>query len=300
MNFKRIAALLGLGFLLSALPALAQYPATATNANGQINVVTPMACMYGCSGGGGGGGAVTGALNSFVDGWSFTTGLTTDTACATDNGTCTSQALWKRNNQRMTSLITALGTPFQAGGSIGNTTFAATQATAANLNATVVGGTTAADASTLTATIKAAAINMCYNGTTADLQKSLNGYTNAQTAGVCVVASLGLQGYAESNAALGSSATYTGAARQPVAWASYFQCKAYADQAGTLRVEESDDSTGSWQKATADVTITAASASAVARIVVTGAPATSFYRCVVVNGAVAQSLVRITSSFTAN
>ena len=39
---------------------------------------------------------------------------------------------------------TALGTPFQAGGSIGNTSFAATQSTAANLNATVVGPSGAA------------------------------------------------------------------------------------------------------------------------------------------------------------
>lgn len=37
------------------------------------------------------------------------------------------------------TINTTLGSPFQAGGSIGNTSFAATQATAANLNATVVG-----------------------------------------------------------------------------------------------------------------------------------------------------------------
>lgn len=45
------------------------------------------------------------------------------TACATDNGSCSVNALLQRNNQRITSLITALGTPFQAGGSIGNTAF---------------------------------------------------------------------------------------------------------------------------------------------------------------------------------
>lgn len=37
------------------------------------------------------------------------------------------------------TINTTLGTPFQAGGSIGNTTFAATQATASSLNAQVVG-----------------------------------------------------------------------------------------------------------------------------------------------------------------
>lgn len=38
----------------------------------------------------------------------------------------------------LTTINTTLGSPFQAGGSIGNTSFQATQATAANLNATVV------------------------------------------------------------------------------------------------------------------------------------------------------------------
>jgi hypothetical protein len=39
----------------------------------------------------------------------------------------------------LTTINTTLGSPFQAGGSIGNASFAATQATAASLNATVVG-----------------------------------------------------------------------------------------------------------------------------------------------------------------
>jgi hypothetical protein len=49
----------------------------------------------------------------------------------------------------LTTINSTLGSPFQAGGSIGNTSFAATQATAANLNATVVGtGTFATQIST--------------------------------------------------------------------------------------------------------------------------------------------------------
>jgi hypothetical protein len=44
----------------------------------------------------------------------------------------------------LASILTALGSPFQAGGSIGNTSFGATQATASNLNATVVGAAGAA------------------------------------------------------------------------------------------------------------------------------------------------------------
>lgn len=49
------------------------------------------------------------------------------------------------------AILSALGTPFQAGGSIGNTSFAATQATASNLNATVVGTGTFAVQATLQA-----------------------------------------------------------------------------------------------------------------------------------------------------
>jgi hypothetical protein len=61
------------------------------------------------------------------------------TACTTDTASCSLNQQMQRNNQRLTTINTTLGTPFQAGGSIGNTTFAVTQATAANLNATVVG-----------------------------------------------------------------------------------------------------------------------------------------------------------------
>lgn len=87
------------------------------------------------SGGGGGGGAVT-----VADGADVAQGTTTDGACAGDaTSGCTALQRLSRIAARLTSLITALGSPFQAGGSIGNTTFGATQATAANLNATVVG-----------------------------------------------------------------------------------------------------------------------------------------------------------------
>lgn len=48
-------------------------------------------------------------------------------------------ALQTTGNTALTTINTTLGTPFQAGGSIGNTSFIATQATAASFNATVVG-----------------------------------------------------------------------------------------------------------------------------------------------------------------
>lgn len=123
------------------------------------------------TGGGGGGGGDASAANQStqITAANLTNtnlGALGSTACATDNGSCSLNALIQRNNQRATSMITALGTPFQAGGSIGNTvfgatqsgtwnvglsaganaigsisntSFAATQATAASLNATVVG-----------------------------------------------------------------------------------------------------------------------------------------------------------------
>lgn len=65
------------------------------------------------SGGGGGGGAVT-----IADGADVAQGTTTDAACATDNGTCTEIALLKRENQRLTTINTTLGSPFQAGGAL--------------------------------------------------------------------------------------------------------------------------------------------------------------------------------------
>lgn len=63
------------------------------------------------------------------------TGAVTEAAPATDTASSGLNGRLQRIAQRMTSLITALGSPFQAGGSIGNTTFAATQATATNLKA---------------------------------------------------------------------------------------------------------------------------------------------------------------------
>lgn len=67
------------------------------------------------------------ALDTSVGTTNTNLGAPGATACATDNGSCNLNALSQRTNQRITSLITALGSPFQAGGSISNTTFASTQ-----------------------------------------------------------------------------------------------------------------------------------------------------------------------------
>lgn len=64
-----------------------------------------------------------------------------------------SSGLQTSGNTTLSSILTALGSPFQSGGSIANTSFGSTQATAANLNATVVGpaGVALAKDSSLTA-----------------------------------------------------------------------------------------------------------------------------------------------------
>lgn len=72
------------------------------------------------------------------------------TACTTDTASCSTNQQMQRLAQRLTSLVTALGTPFQAGGSIGNTSFAATQSgtwTMAVSNANANGQATAAASS---------------------------------------------------------------------------------------------------------------------------------------------------------
>lgn len=49
------------------------------------------------------------------------------TVCSTDTASCNTNQQMQRLAQRLTSIVTALGSPFQAGGSIANTTFASTQ-----------------------------------------------------------------------------------------------------------------------------------------------------------------------------
>lgn len=70
-------------------------------------------------------------------------GAVTEAAPASDTASSGLNGRLQRIAQRISSLITALGSPFQAGASIGNTSFGATQATATNLNAAVVGTGTA-------------------------------------------------------------------------------------------------------------------------------------------------------------
>lgn len=85
----------------------------------------------GSSGGGGGGGPVTAASGAYASG-SLAAGAVVDI------GTGVSPAA-NTVNARLATINTTLGTPFQAGGSIGNTTFASTQS--GTWNITNVSGT---------------------------------------------------------------------------------------------------------------------------------------------------------------
>lgn len=67
------------------------------------------------------------------------TGSLTEAAPASDTASSGLNGRLQRIAQRISSLITTMGSPFQAGGSIGNTSFGATQATASSLNAQVQG-----------------------------------------------------------------------------------------------------------------------------------------------------------------
>jgi hypothetical protein len=105
--------------------------------------------------------------------------------------------------------------------------------------------------------------------------------------------------YNESTTALAASATFTGTSRdvglaaatvQPYA---AFNVSAFADQAGTLRIEMSNDNT-TWRRATADTAVAANAVGILSVPVVT-----RYYRAVYVNGATLQGAFMINSSFTA-
>lgn len=63
--------------------------------------------------------AAQATTNSAISTTNTSLGATADEACATDAGTCSLTALLKRAAQRLTTLNTTLGTPFQAGGAVG-------------------------------------------------------------------------------------------------------------------------------------------------------------------------------------
>lgn len=107
-------------------------------------------------GGGGGGGAVTAASGAFVDGSIVTIGTEADTAATSDAATGTLMAFTKRISARLTAVITALGTPFQAGGALGAGTaiigkFGVDQTTPGTTNGVQINAVTAATTASSTA-----------------------------------------------------------------------------------------------------------------------------------------------------
>jgi hypothetical protein len=119
-------------------------------------------------------------------------GLQADSACATDNGTCTIAALTKRNNQRLTTLNTTLGTPMQATG--GTVTAAAAEnhigEVGGNLlpitsamttsNATVTTGQSIGGLQTLTNAVRVSGA-LGASGTSGLIQSAMLTFTDAVT-----------------------------------------------------------------------------------------------------------------------
>jgi hypothetical protein len=107
-------------------------------------------------------------------------------------------------------------------------------------------------------------------------------------------------GYTDSAAALASAATYTGTGRaiSGAPFAAYFNATAYADQAGTLSVWQSTDSGATYYQM--QTLAIAAGTSGTIQAKVTGAnSAATLYQVRYTNGATAQGVFRLASSFTA-
>lgn len=102
----------------------------------------------------------------------------------------------------------------------------------------------------------------------------------------------------ESTTALAGAATFTGTSRDVGIAAGTvqpyvdFNAAAFADQAGTLRIEMSNDNT-TWRRATADTSVAAN-----AVVTLTVPVVTRYYRAVYVNGATLQGAFMLNTSFT--
>ena len=108
-------------------------------------------------------------------------------------------------------------------------------------------------------------------------------------------------GYIDSTAALGANASFVGAGRamnSSLGYGSFFNASVYADQAGTLYLEQSVDSSANFYPLASQAVAAGSGAQLSARL--TGAVnSTTAYRVRFVNGAAAQSVFRLSSSFTA-
>lgn len=99
--------------------------------------------------------------------------------------------------------------------------------------------------------------------------------------------------FAETETALGAGATYTGSSRDGSSTAANrtFTARFFADQSGTCRVEHSTNGS-TWRRASADVAL-----AATAPVEITIPVTVRYYRCILVNGGVAQGAVLVSSAF---
>jgi len=106
-------------------------------------------------------------------------------------------------------------------------------------------------------------------------------------------------GYTDSTTALAASATFTGTGRVTTTFSQYawFHAVAYADQSGTLFIDQSLDSGTTYQPVATQAVTAATPVQLTARV--TGAfAATTLYRVRFVNGATAQTTLRLSSAFS--
>jgi hypothetical protein len=137
------------------------------------------------------------SLLALESGGNLATTATNTGTTATELGAVTASPTTYTIGDRLKTINTTLGSPFQAGGSIGNTSFAVTQGTAANLNATVVGtGTFAVQAAaTLNATPSLANGNGVVPTQGGSVLSATNGlYANLMVGNAAVAVGTGAQG----------------------------------------------------------------------------------------------------------
>jgi len=102
-----------------------------------------------------------------------------------------------------------------------------------------------------------------------------------------------------STTALAASATFTGTGRvlTSASQYAYFHAIAYADQAGTLFVEQSLDTGATYQPVLSQAVAANSAVQVMARLTGTFSSAT-LYRVRYVNGAAAQATFRLSSAFS--
>ena len=99
--------------------------------------------------------------------------------------------------------------------------------------------------------------------------------------------------YTDTTTNLAISATFTGTSRDAGATPAFYSFvgRAFADQAGTFRIEQSTDNSV-WRRATADTAVVANTPVTLEAIV-----CARYYRVVFINGGVAQTVFQVTSAY---